>query len=390
MTGKPVVPEKIHPSIKGVRNAQSSGAAVVSFNAEAYESFGREQNINAPVGKYATFAYTTALNYLLSDYNHKKQFGDATVVYWAEDAEDQYQDLFGEFLEGDTVSDKDLDDLMERLSGGNTVDMNGIPLHPENQFYILALAPNAARISVRFFYHSTFGDLVKNLKEHYDRLKITGRYENRPLPLWRLLNETVRMVGGKAQNDPLPQMSGDVLRAMLTGGNYPATLYQQTQLRIRAERDVTDGRAAIVKAYLLKNSKNGQYKEALTVELNEKTVYQPYVLGRMFSVLEAIQQSANPGLNTTIKDKYFTSACATPALVFPNLIALSEKHMRKLGEGSRIYYSKMMADLMAMIDSSYPSHHTLNEQGIFQLGYYHQTKKRYEKKNADNSGKEDK
>lgn len=175
-------------------------------------------------------------------------------------------------------------------------------------------------------------------------------------------------------------MAGDTLRAIITGGRYPATLYQQTQLRIRADRNVSMGRAAIIKAYLLRNTDENFNKEALVVDLNEKTVYQPYILGRLFSVLEAVQQKANPGINTTIKDKYFTSACATPAVVFPTLMKLAEKHLRKLDEGSRIWYSKQLLELTAALTESYPAHLTLNDQGIFQLGYYHQTQKRYEKK----------
>lgn len=372
---------KTHPPIKGVMGAQSSGATLVSFNAPAYCSYGHEQNINAPVGKYAAFAYTTALNSLLSDREHTKIIGDTTVVYWAEDADTQTQDAFACILDGgDTVSNADLDGFMTAISQGRNANWNGLPVFPDNRFYVLGLSPNAARLSVRFFLQDTFGGIVKHIKEHYDRLEVAadGRGKRGPIPLWALLRETVNpKSSSKAAS---PQMAGDTLRAILTGGPYPATLYQQTQLRIRSDRNIPHEKAAIIKAYLIKNTQNENNKEALTVELNETTTYQPYILGRLFSVLEAIQLKANPGINSTIKDKYFTSACATPSVVFPTLLKLAESHMKKLEAGMRIYYAKQLGGLTSMLTESFPAHMNLNDQGIFQLGYYHQTQKRFEKK----------
>ncbi|MEF9896049.1 MAG: type I-C CRISPR-associated protein Cas8c/Csd1, partial [Clostridia bacterium] len=169
---------------------------------------------------------------------------------------------------------------------------------------------------------------------------------------------------------------------ILTGSDYPATLYNAVELRIRAEREITRGRAAIIKAYLLKKYRT-KYEEVATVDLNEQTTYQPYVLGRLFSVLEAIQQAANPDINTTIRDKFFSSACATPIVAFPHLIDLANKHLRKLSVGSSIYYEKQLLALTDKLTKSYPKHHTLEDQGIFQLGYYHQNQKRYEPKKKE-------
>lgn len=387
VTGKRVPPMAIHPAIKGVMGAQAAGAALVSFNAPAYCSFGREQNINAPVGKYAAFAYTTALNYLLADKKHTTRSGETTVVYWAEDGEHKYQDAFSYLLEGEdhTLSKEDLDAAMKAIASGTAANWDGLLLKPDNHFYILGLAPNAARLSVRFFLQDSFGSVIKHLMEHYKRLDIItdNRNKFRNIPLWALLRETVNEKSkDKAAS---PQMAGDTLRAILTGGRYPSTLYQQTQLRIRAERVVTRGRAAIIKAYLLKNTDNSddeRQKEALTVELNEQTSYQPYVLGRLFALLVEVQEKASDV--TSIQSKYFSSACATPAMVFPLILNLADKHLRKLEEGSRIHYAKKIGALMEKMTESYPIHHTLKEQGVFQLGYYHQVQKRYEKKQDKN------
>ncbi|MDD3244177.1 MAG: type I-C CRISPR-associated protein Cas8c/Csd1 [Eubacteriales bacterium] len=382
VTGQEVVPEAVHPSIKNVMGAQSSGAALVSFNGEAFCSYNRTQNLNAPVGKYAAFAYTTALNALLADREHVRRFGDTTVVFWAQDAEPAYQNLFDAFLDGDSenISNAELKGCMDDLANGRQTDWDAIPLHPENKFYILGLAPNAARLSVRFFLRDSFGAFAAHVQRHYRDIDIVtdNRSKWDTLPLWALLRETVNL--NSKNKDPSPQMAGDTLRAILSGGRYPATLYQQTQLRIRAERDMTRGRAGIVKAYLTRLPNNDPYQEVLTVKLNEQTTYQPYVLGRLFSVLEGLQQSANPGINTTIKDKYFSSASATPQLVFPTLLNLAEKHLRKLDGGARVYWAKQVTDLTGRITDTYPAHYNLYDQGVFQLGYYHQTQKRYEKK----------
>lgn len=395
ISGELAQPQATHPAIKGVKNAQSSGAALVSFNAPAFCSFGREQNYNAPVSQQAAFAYTAALNYLLADRNHCQQIGDASVVYWSESGEAAYQDFFTAILNGidgledQQITNDDLHSYMKAISQGKSAAWENIPLHPDNRFYVLALSPNAARLSVRFFLQGSFGQMVGNIQQHYDDLFIIRpAYDKFPdLPLWKLLAETVNQ--NARDKTPSPQMAGDLLRTILNGGSYPVTLYQQTQQRIRAEREITRGRAAIIKACLLRNINNQAYKEALCMELNEETTYQPYVLGRLFSLLETIQEAANPNINTTIKDKYLTSACATPAVVFPTLLNLAEKHLRKLETGSKIYYSRQLGAITGMITQSYPAHHSLQDQGVFQLGYYHQTQKRYQKKSAAQPAKEE-
>ena len=375
-----------HPAIKGVRDAQSSGAALVSFNALAFCSYGREQSYNAPVGKYAAFAYTAALNYLLADKENVQTIGDTTVVCWAEGAEDIYQTfgvaaLFGGGKAG--LSDDDLRAALKRLANGLPCDDLGID--PNRPFYILGLAPNAARLSVRFFLRDSFGALMKNVNDHYERMEIVRpAYEKFTyLPLWALLRETVNL---KSSNkEPSPSMAGATARAIFSGGRYPASLLEATMLRIRAERHITWGRAAIIKAYYLKNPHEDCPKEVLTVSLNEASTDTAYTLGRLFSVYEAVQQNANPGINATIKDKYFNSAAAMPASIFPVLNNLYQKHLRKLETGQRIYYDKQVMALKGILGESYPARMTLAQQGAFDLGYYHQTQKRYTKKEEENN-----
>ena len=338
------------------------------------------------MGKYAAFAYTAALNHLLADKENVQTIGDTTVVCWAEGAEDIYQTfgvaaLFGGGKEG--LSDDDLRAALKRLANGLPCDDLGID--PNRPFYILGLAPNAARLSVRFFLRDSFGALMKNVNDHYERMEIVRpSYEKFTyLPLWALLRETVNL--NSRDKAPSPIMAGATARAIFSGGRYPASLLEATMLRIRAERHITWGRAAIIKAYYLKNPHEDCPKEVLTVSLNEASTNTAYTLGRLFSVYEAVQQTANPGINATIKDKYFNSAAAMPASIFPVLNNLNQKHLRKLERGQRVYYDKQVMALKGILGESYPARMTLAQQGAFDLGYYHQTQKRFTKKEEENN-----
>ena len=372
----------VHPAVSGVRGAQSSGAALVSFNSPAFCSYGREQGFNAPVGKYAAFAYTAALNHLLSGKDNVQFIGDTTVVCWAEGAEPAYTDfacsaLFGAELPQE-LTEQDLSAMLNRLANG--LPCTELPLDPNRPFYILGLAPNAARLSVRFFLRDTFGALMRHVNDHHTRMEII-RPVNDPytlLPLWAMLRETVNL--NSRDKSPSPAMAAATARAIFTGGLYPASLLEATMLRIRAEHNITRGRAAILKAYYLRNENKECPKEVLTVSLNEASTNIPYTLGRLFSVYEAVQQAANPGINTTIKDKYYNSAASTPATIFPILDGLCQKHLRKLGTGQRIYYEKQIMELKNILGEENPLRLTLPQQGSFNLGYYHQTQKRYQKK----------
>lgn len=380
VTGSRVPLARLHPNIKGVAGAQSSGAALVSFNAPAFCSYGHEQGTNAPTGEYAAFAYTTALNHLLADREHIRRVGDTTLVCWAAGGQSAYQDFLMDAFYDDAPTEQDIRNTLFRLAEGLPVEWQDKRLDPDTRFYILGLAPNAARLSVRFFWQNSFGTLARNITRHYERLEIVRpAYDNfHTLPLWRLVRETVNL--NARSPEPSPRLAGDLLLAVLNDAPYPATLLDGVTLRIRADKQITRGRAAILKAWYLRNSQDEQLKEVMTVELNEQSNYLPYVLGRLFSVLEAVQQRANPNINTTIKDRYFNSASATPATVFPLLLNLAQKHLAKLDGGLATYYNKRITELNTRITQTLPARLTLPEQSAFQIGYYHETQKRYTKK----------
>lgn len=409
VTGEKTPIAILHPSISGVYGAKSFGALLVSFNMEASESYGKEQGRNAPVGKYAAFAYGAALNYMVGQADFHGRLGDTTLVYWAEGAEPAYGSAFMAMMgmggeNKNEITQKELSGVLTALCQGHTVKWANVPLNPENRFYILGLAPNASRLSVRFFLQDSFDAFVKHYQKHQERLNIVRPAfdERETLSMWALLRETVNP--NSRDKSAQPQLVGEMLRAVLTGSLYPSALYTQTEIRLRAEKEINRGKAAIIKAYLLRNVVEQQkdqthvYKEVLDVELNEQSTYLPYRLGRLFAVLEALQLEAfrdnnnrDSKPNTTIKDQFFSSACATPVVAFPIIVDRAQKYLRKLKaknkEGLARYYSDMMDDIIGNFEEKrYPAHLSLEDQGIFQIGYYHQRQRMYAKKEEKDDG----
>lgn len=391
----------LHPKIKGVLGAQTAGANLVSFNAPAFCSYGGdgEQGKNAPVSERAAFAYGSALNALLADRSHSQIIGDTTIVYWSEHGISACQDFMMSFLGNHAgLDDHTLDTIVTHMRDGLPVDLEGVEISPDEPFYILGLAPNAARISVRLFLRNTFRELVTNLSLHQDRMKLEGlSWEKQNIPLWKTLKATANPNGKEQAASPL--MAGSLFRAVLQNTKYPESVFQNIMLRVFADRDkdaeggkaaiqkISHTKAAFIKAYLLKNGKE-QWEGKLQMALNENCNDISYVLGRMFSLLENIQQGANPTINTTIKERYFNSACATPASVFPILLKLANTHLAKLDERKAVYFKKRMGALMDKIimpeeGIPFPARLTLEEQGAFILGYYQETQARYKGKEEE-------
>lgn len=384
VTGKDDHIAKLHPVIKGIRGAQAAGASLVSFNATAFNSYGKENGYNAPVSEYAAFAYTSALNKLVSDNDHRIFAGDTTVVCWTEDGESAYQDVFaGIFNSDDEVKQKDLHDTIVSIVNGNEVKWEGIPLNPSNNFYILGISPNSARLSVRFFIQNTFGKVMENLLKNQQRMEMVkpGFEKFNYIPLWRILGETVN----KKSRDKKckPHLAGDVLNSIINDYNYPSTLYYGILGRISAEQNINWVKASVLKAYLLKNY-DSKYKEEITVDYNENSNNKAYLLGVLFSNLEEIQNTANPGIKSTIRDRYFTAASSTPSRVFPILIDLAQNHIKKIPNvGAKVNCQKMLTETMSKLGDKFPNRLKLDEKGMFQLGYYQRTQERF-------TGKEDK
>ena len=387
ITGRADVIARLHPNIKGVRGAHSSGAALVSFNAPAFESYGHKQGDNANIGEYAAFAYTTALNSLLSDSNHCTRIGDTTIVFWAEHANEGCALLFGEALENiNEINEDDLKAVFKNINEGKAFEFCNALINPSNKFFVLGLSPNAARLSVRFFMANTFGFFMNNFARYCNELAIDKpAYDNKQqLAIWQILAETANKKSKDKAASPL--LTGAVLRSILNGSRYPLALYQNIILRVKSDQDDPDKyiykvnriKSAIIKAFLLRNV---QEKGEFTVSLDLERKSAPYILGRLFAVLEQLQEEANPGINSTIKDRYFNSACATPGIIFPVLLKLSESHQKKIlgNKGLSIKIKKTITELLGEINHI-PSRLSLIDQGEFILGYYHQVQNRFKKK----------
>ncbi len=406
VTGQNEPIARLHPSIQGVRDANPTGASLVSFNERAYESYNREkgQGLNSPVSQRVASGYGIALNYLLSTQNPNRKIylGDTTVVYWAESEAKAYANVFAtllnpEFLEEqpteDQLSRKEAEEALRQVATkvqkGQGLDLTSLraDLQAGTRFYVLGLAPNAARLAVRFFLTDPFEKFVERILLHYQDLHIQKEFENQPefISIHQILNECVSPKAVRRDETLKSSWSllgGSLMRAILTGAPYPEELYYAILNRIRADanegnnRKINYTRAAVIKAHLLrKYRRQGQnpYQEVLQMSLNEQFTHPAYVLGRLFAVLEKVQREAIGDVGASIKDRYFTSACATPASVFPVLLRLAQHHIAKAeyGYASENQIQKLM-NLLDVTQNPLPARLSLDEQGIFVLGYYHQ------------------
>jgi CRISPR-associated protein Csd1 len=376
--GSPAPIQRLHASIKGVWGAQSSGANIVSFNARSFESYGKaeRQGENAPIGERAAFAYTTALNHLLDkDSRNRVQVGDASTVFWADtpsqfDGEFTLADFFGESKDDPDRGVRAVQALHQAMASGS------LPVgERDTQFFVLGLAPNAARISVRFWLCAPLAELAPRIAQHFDDLKVVRRFDSDPVTpsLFRLLASIALL--GKLDNVP-PRLAGEWMRSILEGQPFPATLLNAAVIRCKAEQEVTTLRAAILKAWLNREHRRTHpqaqpthqyFKEDLDMQQTEA----PYLLGRLFAVLERIQQHAQPGINATIRDRYYGAASTAPVSVFTTLLRLKNAHLKKLSDAQTTYFERMVGEIMLPL-SDFPRQLALPQQAKFALGYYHQ------------------
>jgi CRISPR-associated protein Csd1 len=380
----------IEPAIKGVRDAQPSGAKIVAFNRDAFTSYRPEhkeaQALVAPISQDAAFRHATALNALLvgpQSRAHRAQVGSATTVFWTDTPTDT-ESVFAAFLDGPTPDGSAAaqdDSLRSRL--GTFFDMlragGGRPLSflsdaNETPFYVLGLAPNDARLSVRYWHAGSLGGLWGNLAKHFEDLRMErppGTHNPEFPSAAQLLAQTVRKPDrNRKPEDVSPAISGPLLSAVLTGGAYPPALAHAVLVRIRAEREVNYLRACILKAFLNRN-----HRQRITMSLDLNQTQPGYLLGRLFSALEKTQEEAMPGINATICDRFYSSASTTPMACFPGLFCNFRHHLAKVasskGVGMKVNRERLVQSICDSIGSM-PAHLGLEGQSLFALGYYHQ------------------
>lgn len=394
---------RLHPSIKGVRGTQSSGASIVSFNLNAFTSYGKNQGENAPVSEEAAFAYTTVLNHLLHPgSSNRVQIADASTVFWAESKATTEEALFGAFFAPpahdlaqpdnekpgtarfDLGEAAKIRDILDQIAKGRPFHYAAPDLRDDMRFFVLGLAPNGARIAVRFWHVDTLGNLGRHFAEYYRDLAIEPA-PWRTLPaIWQMLYEIA--VQRKAENIP-PKLTGDLMRAILTGNQYPRPLLGAVIMRMRADGIVNGRRAAICKACLNRDARLNGRKEDIPVSLDKSDLNPGYRLGRLFAVLEAAETAALGGVNATIRHHYYGTASATPASVFPLLIRNYKNHLknvrRKKGERLAKWYERRVGEIIDGFTGFFPRNLALQDQGRFAIGYYHEREEVYRKRDPE-------
>ena len=370
VTGKKTTIARLHNAVKGV-NAKPS--PFTSVNLAAFESYGKQQGFIFPVGEQTMFEYTTALNMLL-DGENRFRIGEVSVVCWSEKPTPLESKISLKINGGGKDNpDAHIDEvkaLYKSLHNGKYMEPNG-----KDKFYLLGLSPNSARIVVRFWHETTVAALSENIARWYDDLQIVrGEKSIYPefMPLMRLLCGLV--LDGKAENLP-PDLIANVTQSALANRPLPVGLLQIALRRNKAEQKITYGRAALIKAYLNRAIRSGSLKNTkeLSMSLDRERNDIGYVLGRLFAVLEKTQSEANPSLNTTIGDRYFGSASSTPIAVFGTLMRLSPHHLSKLEYEGRAVHLKWEIGQILDKCQKFPNHLNLEQQGLFAIGYYHET-----------------
>lgn len=349
-----------------------SGGKLVGFQKNSgYDSYYKEQGLNAPVSMKAEDAYTTALNVLLGKDSHNKiKLSDMSIVFWAE-RKSEFEEKFSFFFTNPDKDDPDRNsqEIKALYSSFYTGKLN---TESSTKFYILGMAPNSARIAVKLWKRGTVKEFAEKFILHFSDLDIQRSKNDREyFSLFSLLSN----IAPEYKMDNLHSgFISSVISSIIEGTPYPSILQQQCIRRIRADRNINRVRAAILKAYL--NRKNRIYsniEKEISMALDISNTNQGYLCGRLFAVLEKIQEEAQPGINATIKDRYYGAASSTPVTVFGRLLNLSHHHLVKLNPGRKINFEKLIGEITAGISSNgIPAHLSLDDQSRFAIGYYHQ------------------
>ncbi len=348
-------------------------AKLVAFQVNSgYDSYGKSKCGNAPISENAEFAYTTALNSLLQKGSRNKfMLGTRTFVFWAsnnnEASRETEKSLFDLLGFSEEANDDPNANLMKVRKVFESIYSGIMKTGLDDKFYILGLAPNSARIAVVYWSETTLKDFAEKILCHFNDMEIHDtRKDKKPYMGIREIISSVTL-GGK-MSDATPNLPEAVVKSIFQGLPYPQTLYSACLSRIRAEQKLTITRAAIIKAYLNRQSNNNK---KINIMLDKDNNNQGYLCGRLFAVLDKIQEDANN--ISSIRERYMNAASATPSAVFATILNLSVHHSEKLDEGRKIYFEKLKQEILDKVSADgFPTHLDLQDQGRFFVGYYHQ------------------
>ena len=402
VTGERSSIARLHPSIKGVRGAQSSGASIISFNLDAFTSYGHKQGDNAPVSEDAAAAYTSVLNHFLRTNENRVQIGDSSTVFWADGSNaEAVEAIFASFFNdatdtNDEISEQTIKPILEKISSGRPMEEIRPDLPQGVRFYVLGLAPNAARISIRFWLEDNFATLAEHILYHYRDMRLNPPPRQEQPSIWRCLLETATTKAKNRYEHIPPQLAGDMLRAILTGHAYPQTLLSTILMRLRSDKAITDLRIALLKAVICRKRRMAGHsqKEDFLVSLDPTNADPGYLLGRLFACFEYAQTQALGGkINATICYKFYGAASATPRSVFPILQRNAMHHLSRLRKdrtGTHRNIDNAITQIYecAAADALFVPTLSMDHQALFAIGYYHQKNAFYTPRNADKNKKE--
>lgn len=416
VTGRPAEIASNHDNIKGIRGGQDS--PLVSFNKPAFESYGKKKSYNGSISKDVMKRYTEAFNILLRDPKHHYYLDDMTIIFWAMSKDDSKETDalmsmlgFGDEKADASEVDEWLKNALKELSEGREINLSTAGIDENVTFYIAGLAPNSGRITQKFIYRDQYGKIFRNAARHQADMRLDGGGQQ--ISIWRMLRE-MKSPKSKKETTPPPVIAA-IFTAILNGTRYPDTLLETIVRRVKTDRDEKDTqdkkpakstssdkaktkkavnyvRAGIIKACINRNLRLNEKEEEIKVSLDKTNTNQAYLCGRLFAVLEHIQQSALGDLNRTIKDSYFASACSTPSRVLPKLIILAQNHFKKVkSEKEALYvkYSKLIGEIIDLLGTEFPSTLSLQEQGKFIIGYYQQRQDLFRKKDKQDDTNND-
>lgn len=385
-----------HTKLKGIAGGLATGMGIVSFNSDAFCSYNKDQSQNSFVRREIMEKYTEAFNYLASEPKHKQNIRDMTLLFWAMTDKNENLALdcfsfsvgFNNDIAQDGEIEENISSVFESLKNGLKPNWESLNIDENAQFFILGVKPNSSRLAIKTFRKNSFGSTMENIAQHHLDLQLSPT--DRQLAFWQIEKELQSPV---ADTDISPDLNVKMLQSILDNSPYPLYLLNSLIYRVKTDKDnkdkkfeaVSRNRVRLIRACLIRNKK---IKREDTTMLNTQNKDSAYNCGRLFAILEAVQTKALPGINATIKDRFFSSACSTPYLAFPRLLKLSQNHISKLEGGIKVYYEKMIQEVIGNLDDSFPKSLDMEKQGIFILGYYQQRQDFFKKNDSDEKGEE--